>query len=119
CLLDLLEAARRCSVMAGAEGKARVDFDGNIARFDLVAVVRAMDEETSGSHRLQTFQRMRDPIDVRQFLDGKKARPHQFIDPPDNFFGIVLDINRNLENLSVFIDRSEERRVGKESRSRW
>ncbi|NKC22074.1 hypothetical protein HED50_04565 [Ochrobactrum oryzae] len=63
-----------------------------------------MDKETSGPDRLQSFQRMRDPVDVRQFLDGEKAYPHQRIDPARDIFGIVLDIDRNLENLPVFVN---------------
>src|SRR5690606_6614320 len=92
--LNQFDASCRRSVVTGAESKARVDFNGDVARFDLVAVVRAMDKETPGPDRLQTFQRMRDPVDVRQFFDGKKARSYQFIDPRGDLFGVILDIDR-------------------------
>ncbi len=102
--LDQFKASCRRSVMAGAEGKTSIDFNGDVACFDLVAVVRAMDKETPGSDRLQTFQRMRDPVDVGQFFNGENVRTDQRIDPLGDIFGIVLDIDRYLENLPVFID---------------
>gem|GEM_PF-5869707 len=91
-------------MVTGAEGKTSINLDRDVACFDLVAVVRAMDKEMSGSDRLQTFQRMCDPVDIREFLDGEKTRPYQGIDPPGYIFGIVLDIDRHFENLPVFID---------------
>ena len=49
----------------------------------------------------------------------------RFFDPDDIFFsttdakGVIQRSNRTFDSLSRYDDRSEERRVGKECRSRW
>ena len=62
--------------MAGAEGQAGLDLDGEVADAAAVAVMRAMDQEAAGAHRLQAFQRVRHPVDVGQdfALDRRPRR---------------------------------------------
>ena len=56
-------------VMAGAEGKSRLDADGDDAGRHAAPVMRAMDEEAPGAHRRQSFLAQRDPVGVGQGFD--------------------------------------------------
>ncbi len=64
--LDSEQAAGGRAVVAGAESLARLDFDGDVIGPALVAVVRAVDQEAAGAHRLEAFKRLRDPVGLRQ-----------------------------------------------------
>ncbi|MNL37510.1 hypothetical protein D3C87_1596590 [compost metagenome] len=67
------EAAGGGAVVAGAEGLAGLDLDGDLAGADLVAVMGAVHDEAAGAYRRQTFERLGDPVDIRQHftLDDK------------------------------------------------
>jgi hypothetical protein len=67
--------------MAGAEGEAGLDLDGDVADAPPVAVMRAVNQEAAGAHRLQAFQRLRHPVDVgqrsRTEIDGHRRAREQ------------------------------------------
>ena len=58
------------AVMAGAEGKRRLDLDGNAVDPDAVAVMRPMHHEAAGFDRLETVEAPAYPVRGRQHLEG-------------------------------------------------
>ena len=54
------------------------------------------------------------------FISHKDIESYYSFPAPDNTYGIVVNVRKGLESLPGKAGyRSEERRVGKESRSRW
>jgi hypothetical protein len=100
--------------MAGAEGEARLDLDGQLAAVALPAVMCAVDEETAGAHRLQTLQRTHHPIDIRHRLARNRPRQGQ---PGKNVFQARLDgidiavgIERHFMDIAVLVDFDQANR---------
>ena len=60
--VEMQQTAARRPVMPGAEGEPGLDLDADVAGPQLVAVMRAMDEEPPGANRLQPRQRVGDPV---------------------------------------------------------
>ena len=71
--LDGDEAAGGGAVVAGAEGLAGLDLDGDVVRLHLAAVVWPVHQEAAGAHRLQPFEALRHPVGLRQFGDDETA----------------------------------------------
>jgi hypothetical protein len=107
-LVQHFEAAGGGAVMASAEGKARLDLDGEFAAVTLPAVMRAMDEETAGAYRLQSFQRARHPVDVGQgfALDRlRKRKPGKdVLHPRLDSVDIAVGIERHFVDVAVLVD---------------
>ena len=74
----------------------------------LPAVMRAVDEETAGAHRLQPFQRARHPVDVGQgfALDrlryGKAGK--DVLDPCLDRLDVAVGIERHFVDVLVLVD---------------
>ena len=65
------EAAARRAVMAGAEGEAGLDLDGDVAGADFRPVVAAMDEKAPGPDRLKAGKRIRHPVALFRRPEGR------------------------------------------------
>ena len=111
-----LEAACRRAVMAGAEGEPGLDLDGDVADAPLVAVMRAVDQETAGAHGLQAFERLGHPVDVGNGFDAEC--PHRGAVRNqcgqalgDAVLGLV-DIGGNLEDCRLLVDFEDGKRPG-------
>ena len=83
-IVERQQAAARGAVVAGAEGQRRLDLDAERVRLDAAAVMRAVDDETAGRHRLQPFEALCDPVGRRHRFEGERLRggvaggkPHQ------------------------------------------
>ncbi len=72
--VERLKAATGGAVMAGAEGGAGIDLDGDVACRAAMAVMRAVEEEATGAHRRQALQRAAHPVDVGKRGDGDVGR---------------------------------------------
>ncbi len=60
-------------MVAGAEGKRRLDLDADIVGLDASAVVRAVHQETAGAHRPQAGQALGDPVGGGDFLEAERG----------------------------------------------
>ncbi|MNQ99394.1 hypothetical protein D3C85_1151270 [compost metagenome] len=69
-IVEGLQATDRGAVVAGAEGRARVDLQVDAPLGDLALVVRAIDEEAPGLDRRQARQAHGQPVGVGQLLDN-------------------------------------------------
>ena len=80
-------------MMACAEGLASSDFDGDVMRLHLIAVVGAMHQEATGTNRLQAFERLRDPVDIRDhlavYLQIRVLFCKQLLYPGQNLFFLI------------------------------
>ena len=68
-----IQAAERRPVMAGAEGRAGIDLDGDAGR-RMAPIMAAMDEKAPRLDRRQPRQCRAHPIDLRQRHRGKGCR---------------------------------------------
>ena len=59
--------------MAGAEGKRRLDLDGEVVPPHLMTVMAAMDEEAARPHRLQPLERGAHPILLVDGLENRRV----------------------------------------------
>jgi hypothetical protein len=71
------EAAARCAVMAGTEGKRRLDLDADAVWRNPAAVMRAMDEETARLDGCEPLEARRHPVGPGDRREGD-ARPRLF-----------------------------------------
>ena len=60
-------------MVAGAEGKRRLDLDADVVGLDVGAVMRAMHHEAAGAHRFEAGEALIDPIGRRDRLDGERG----------------------------------------------
>ena len=103
---DHVEAAGGGAVVAGAEGKTGVDLDTEIVDAARVAVVRAVHEEPSRTHRREAFERMGDPIDIGYLfalhveLDGMAAQ--DIADARLDLVGLER-IDRDVEDFRILV----------------
>ena len=68
------KTAVRGAVMAGAEGKPRLDLDPDVVYADAGAIMGAMNEKTPGPHGLQAGERIRYPVALLREAKGRGAR---------------------------------------------
>ena len=72
------------------------------------AVMRAMDEETPGAHRLQPFQRARHPVDIRQrfaldrFCQREPGRMSFALPRPHRRFAVGIE--RHFVDVTILVD---------------
>ncbi len=59
-------------MVAGAERQRRLDLDGELVGGDVLAVMRAMDDEAAGRHRHEVFEARLDPVFGRDGVEGKR-----------------------------------------------
>src|SRR5690606_32778629 len=60
--VDHFKAPGGRAMVAGSECLASIDLDAHVVELYLIAIMRAMNEEAAGAHRLQAFQRFGDPV---------------------------------------------------------
>src|SRR5271166_140199 len=72
--VEMEEAASGRAVMAGAEGEAGLDLDGDVACADFRPVVAAMDEKAPSPDRLKAGERIRHPVALLRHPERRRLR---------------------------------------------
>jgi hypothetical protein len=92
--VDHFHAAGGGAVVAGAEGETGLDLDGDVADAPRRAVVTAVNEETPGADRLQTFEGACDPVDIVEALAVDRDAPGGRAQRLGGETVVALDIDR-------------------------
>ena len=85
-MLECKQASAGGSMMAGAEGVRRLDFQPYLLRRDNARVVAAVNEEAAGFDRRQAVEGARDPVLV---LDGDDAHGYAEAGLKIGFVGLI------------------------------